>query len=223
MTKLSFLGETIGHALCMAMNGVLPVAMFLFTGNTFAQPESLTSNGEMTTEWTTTLPCAVENAKAVPGQPRLGLALFRFECPGSPARFVSARRKLTISALAAVEDITRGSTPVNGQVKSIAPITVYRVVDIPVKPSELGSLQSRRLIGAGEPLLARDFEPRKLWNGGEPVTVMIKLGAVSTTLPGIALGVGRQGEKSSAKIDNGKTFFGIATLDAGSAVLLVQQ
>lgn len=208
----------------MAKLGILAlIAPLVACPCSWAGPEDGAPLSAVQIEWTTPMPCAEAYARPIAGQPSLGLALFRFECPGSPPRFVSAKRRVSAEGFASGRDVARGESPASGQLRSLGPMIVYRVADMPLSPETLDGVQSRRLIPAGEPLLARDFEPKRLWIGGEAVTVMIKLGAVSTSLPATALGVGRQGEKASAKIENGKVFSGVASVEDGASVLLVKQ
>lgn len=173
-------------------------------------------------EWSTPIPCDERHSRPLPGQPAIGLALFRFDCPGLPSRLVSAKRSALLPAFVSTDDIPRGSSPRQSSVQKGADVAVHRLGDAPLGGDGMERMRARRLIAAGEPLLLKDFEPKKLWIGGDAIVLKIVNGNVAATLPARALGVGRHGEPATARTDAGKVFSGTATEDDdGPPVLLV--
>ena len=172
-------------------------------------------------EWSSPIPCDEQHSHPLPGQPALGLALFRFDCPGLPSRLVGAKRMTRLPAIFSNEDIPRGNAPRKAAVQQGPDTAVYRRTDKPLEIAGMEKMQARRFIPAGEKLLFKDFEPKKIWTGGDAITLKIVNGSVVATLPAQALGVGRHGEAATAKTEAGKTFTGTAIEDEQGPVLLV--
>ena len=161
-------------------------------------------------QWLSAPPCAEDFAAPMPGQPTLGLALYRYACPGSPPKLVSGRREALAVISTHAQLLARGESPRADLIRPGAPQWIASAQQSPLDPAQAERSQARRPLRAGEPLLARDFEPRRLWIGGERVALALRQGAVTTTVQATALGVGRWGERASVKTDHAKVFVGIA-------------
>jgi flagella basal body P-ring formation protein FlgA len=172
-------------------------------------------------QWLSPVPCAAEFAQPLPGQPTLGLALFRFACPGAPPKLVSARRETLAVSATYSSGLARGERPQSSLIALGAAQWISTPQQVPLDPAKADRLQARRPLRAGEALLERDFEPRRLWIGGELVILALRHGAVTTTVQATALGVGRQGERASVKTLQGKVFSGLANMCAEGPCLEV--
>ena len=213
MKNLAFIDNLISYAPSRH------VAWALLCCSTFsATGMAMSPDWQADVEFPAGVPCEMENGHILPAQPALGLALYRFECPGMPPRLVSATRRAEIPLLVASQSIARGSMP-TGSSAGIAKVT--RLNDLPLPAASLPTVQARRAIAPGEPLLARDFEPRRVWIGGESIMLKIVNGKVSASLPGVSLGVGRLGESGSAKAETGKVFSGTVALEDTGPLLIV--
>ena len=172
-------------------------------------------------EWLTAIPCEERFAELLPAQPELGLALYRFSCPGSPPKLVSAKRMALVAAWSSRAPLARAQRPDMAELSAQPPAWIASNQQAPLDPQTAERVQARRPIRAGEPLLARDFEPRRLWIGGESISLSLSQGAVTTTVQASAQGVGRWGERASAKTDQGKVFFGVASMCSSGPCLRV--
>jgi flagella basal body P-ring formation protein FlgA len=213
MTSLAILDST----------RTLPLAWLLFVGFGAAVPAhgADVSTTSASIAWMTPPPCSEEHAQILPAQPPIGLALFRFSCPGQHPRLASGKRRMLVRQWTVGALMARGEPLTAALAKPGAEAVIDKMSDLPVDPAQFGAVQAKRPLLAGEALLARDFEPRRLWIGAEPVMIVLRHGAVATSLMGQSLGVGRQGERASAKTDQGKVFTGIATLCADAPCLAV--
>lgn len=174
-------------------------------------------------EWLAPIPCPLEFASPMPAQPPLGLALFRFDCPGAPAKFTTAKISRRSAGLIARREIFKGEL-LDGDAfaEDSNPAWISRAQDQPLDPAKAPLVQAKVAVNAGARLLARDFESRRLWIGGESIAITLEQGAVVTTLPGISTGVGRLGEPASAKSEGGRAFNGVAGICGAMPCLKVR-
>lgn len=185
----------------------------LIAGTSHAGQPQQDASIETRLDWLSPPPCSLEHATSMPFQPQIGLALFKFECPSEPTKFSTAKISRKAWGLLAQRDIAKGEK-LTSEMFGPDPRTMWisRQQDFPLTPERALAVQAKLPVSAGTRLLARDFENRRLWIGGEAIMISLEQSNLTTTMPGISLGVGKLGEGSSAKSETGKNFNGIAAL-----------
>lgn len=187
-----------------------PLALALLaSGPLNAQAQPL--GPRFTTEWVGLKPACEDPAiTRLPGQPQVGLVAFKTRCPGEARdRVVSARVSATALVYLTPSPIPRGSAPSPAGLQQ-SEMKISTPAQWPLEASALSLVSARRDLPAGSPLLARDFESKLLWRGGETVAVKSFVGMVSADTQGVATSLGREGEMAGAKLESGKIVQGLA-------------
>lgn len=199
----------------LLMGASLPMAL--------AAPQS-SPGPRFVSEWVGVKPsCDNPDVSRLAGQPQVGLVAFRTRCPGETRdRVISARVSAKTRAFSTDSPISKGSPPNRQNLQQIE-VDIRAPAQWPLDEESLERVSARRNLPAGAVLVARDFEAKLLWRGGDRVAVKSFAGMVSVDTQGLATSIGREGERASAKLESGKIVEGSARVGVEGAWIEIRQ